>query len=205
MQELCHLSDQQTGPARDKIATHDHPNRFGIITETNCSCCIVGTYQTGLGMAGSEMCKSCSTCNSTSFVEYGCNSSMDTQCSSMSKLSLNCELSLCLVQQSGLVGSAAPNPLARSPYWLVSVASSDIADDSDHRGCRKFFEKLKHWVEIGRRRRPRQSRRTISGTAGATKCLSRGSVGSRPGLRGLEEKEKVQRRCPPSLRRNSLV
>ena len=36
------------------------------------------------------------------------------------------------------------NPLARSPYWLVSVARSDIADDSDHRGCHKFFEKLKH-------------------------------------------------------------
>ena len=51
-------------------------------------------------------------------------------------------------------------------------------------------------VEIGRRRRPRQSRRTISGTAGATKCLSRGSVGSRPGLGGLEGKERSNGAAP---------
>ena len=57
-------------------------------------------------------------------------------------------------------------------------------------------------VEIGRRRRPRQSRRTISGTAGAAKCLSRGSVGSRPRLGDLRKKARVARHKPMILQRN---
>ena len=94
-----------------------------------------------------------------------------------------------------------PTPPLDDDMPLATPA--ELAAERAEAAERAAEERLR--VEIGRRRRPRQSRRTRSGTAGATKCLSRGSVGSRPGLGGLEEKEKVQRRCPPSLRRNSLV